>query len=119
MAYSTEERETLLAKAKEHMEQGVSLREACRIINVPHSTILSWVLQDDQEGGNLSDQFARARNNLRTIVAEDIIGISDDVEDDPASRRVRIEARLKVLARLAPKKWGERVQNEHTGNSQW
>ncbi len=115
MAYSQEEREALLESAKSLMEGGISLRSACKEIGVPHSTILSWVLQDDQEGGNLSDQFARARSNLRTIVAEDIIGISDDKADDPASRRVRIEARLKVLSRLAPKRWGERIQAEHTG----
>jgi hypothetical protein len=115
MAYSAEERDTFLNEAKSLMEAGNSLRAACKTIGVPHSTILSWILQDDQEGGNLSDQFARARNELRTVIADDIIGIADQADDDPASRRVRVDARLKVLARLAPKRWGERVTNENVG----
>ena len=113
-AYSQEERETFLEGVIEHMEAGKSLRESCKELGVPHPTILSWILQDDQQGGDLSDQFARARNSLRTVVAEDIISISDKTEEDPASRRVRMDARLKVLARLAPKRWGEKVQQEHS-----
>lgn len=116
MAYSPEDRERIIAQVQEGMrENQQSLREACQAAGIAHSTVLTWIMEDDAAGGDLSDQFARARGQLRTLVAEDVIGISDNKEEDPASRRVRVETRLKVLARLAPKRWGEKVQAQVTG----
>lgn len=115
-AYSPQDRERIIAQVQEGMRtNGQSLREACKEAGISHPTILRWIVEDDAAGGDLSDQFARARGDLRTLVAEDVIGISDNTEEDPASRRVRVETRLKVLARLAPKRWGEKLQNEHSG----
>lgn len=44
--------------------------------------------------------------------------IVDLLDEDPASRRVRSDFRLKALAKFNPKRWGERVALEHdvTGN---
>jgi hypothetical protein len=48
-------------------------------------------------------------------IADECIEIADDKAEDPASRRVRVETRLKLLAKWNPKMYGERTQTAITG----
>ncbi len=43
-------------------------------------------------------------------IAEETFEISDDKDDDPASRRVRVDTRKWLLSKLAPKKYGDRIE---------
>ena len=48
-------------------------------------------------------------------IADQCIEIADDQEEDPASRRVRVETRLKLLAKWHPTRYGEQSKLALTG----
>lgn len=43
-------------------------------------------------------------------IAEQTMEISDDLTEDANSRRVRIDTRKWLLSKLAPKKYGDRIE---------
>lgn len=91
---------------------GEFLAVICREEGKPHrSTFMDWVEADP----DLSRRYARARDDGEELILLSTVAISDDREDDPASRRVRVETRLKALAKFNPKRWGERQAVEHSG----
>lgn len=95
----------------EDLTSGKPLRQICREQGVGKSAVYDW-LDDDAE---LLGRFARARERGGHEIADECLEIADDREEDPASRRVRIETRLKLLAKWDPKRYGERTQTELTG----
>ena len=81
------------------------------------------------------DQYARAREMQAEHWADEIIEIADDVTNDYITKergdgskyeavdgehinrsRLRVDTRKWLMARLAPKKYGDRVTNELIGN---
>lgn len=110
---------------------GESLRSVCRDAEMPNkSTVMRWL----REKPELRDQYAIARDDLIEHWAEDIIEIADDgtLDTIPGTDkygnevmvanhanvqrdRVRIEARKWLMSRLSPKKYGDRVDVEHSG----
>lgn len=73
---------------------------------MPHlSTVYDWCAKDS----DLSRRVARARDDGGDAIADDALRIADDRDDDPASRRVRVETRLKLLACWHPKRYGQRT----------
>jgi hypothetical protein len=82
------------------------------------------------ERKEFSDQYARAREAQADSWADDIIQISDDGENDTykdedghertnqdviARSRLRVDTRKWLMARMAPKKYGDKITQEHTG----
>ncbi len=65
---------------------------------------------------NFGSAVARARKEGYDAIAADALAISDDLTDDPNSRRVRLDARRWLLARWDPKRYGDRVELEHSGD---
>lgn len=61
-------------------------------------------------------QYTRAREDQADTHADEIIDISDNYDEDPNSRRVRIDARKWVASKLKPKKYGERIDHNHQIN---
>ncbi len=49
------------------------------------------------------------------LMVEDLVHIAD-TDHDPNRARVRIDARKWVASKLAPKKYGERLDVSHSGN---
>lgn len=49
-------------------------------------------------------------------MAEEILAISDDPNEDPQSRRVRVDARKWLMSKWAPKKYGDKLEVEQTGD---
>jgi hypothetical protein len=110
---------------------GESLREICRDENMPDkSTVMRW-LASHQE---FRDQYASAREAQADYYAEEIIEISDDGSNDWMERqrgdgeieevenkevlarsRLRVDTRKWLMARMAPKKYGDKVVQEITG----
>ena len=117
----------LTATICHRMAEGESLRQICADPDMPcKSTVLSWLL-DDRYAGFLG-QYARARELQADHFADEIIEISDassaDLATDDKGRvtvdhevvnrsRLRVDARKWLAARMAPKKYGDRLQ--HTG----
>ena len=99
---------------------GNTLRSYCRQKNKPNwRTIYNWLEKDD---GDFIARFAHARDMGADAIAEECLEIIDappplcgsegNTRLDPAAvqmQKNRVEARLKLLAKWNPKKYGERV----------
>jgi hypothetical protein len=111
--------------------EGNSLRAIEDMDGMPSKTaILRWVAKHPE----FRDQYARALEARTDAHADEILAIADDghndwmqkqfgddvkwVENGEAIRRsqLRIDARKWLMSKLAPKKYGEKVQQEHSGN---
>ena len=111
----------------DHIASGRSLVSWCQEGERPsYSTIMRWL--DAHE--SFRDNYARARQDQADYLAEEIVQIADDglndtylTEDGPktnqdviARSRLRVDARKWYASKLAPKKYGEKVEATHTGN---
>lgn len=94
------------------LSKGEPLTVICRDLNVTDRTVRNWA---DADAAFASD-IARAREIGFDVIAVDALTIADDRNDDPASRRVRVETRLKLLAKWDPKRYGDRLT--HVGGDE-
>ena len=104
--------------------QGETLRAICREEGKPsHTTVYQW-LDDVPE---FALRFGRARAQGEELIAQECLAIADtpcegvetttkadgSIEvrrgDMLGHRKLRIETRLKLLAKWNPKKWGEKL----------
>jgi transposase len=114
MPYSPEDRERIIWAVFLLMEkEGKSLRSSCQQEGISETTVLRWI--DEDETGELSKQYMRARDGLLSLHAHEMLTIVDGC-DDPAKARVQIDARKWLYARLMPKRFGDKVQTELSGS---
>lgn len=59
--------------------------------------------------------YEAARLVQADVYAEQTLDIADKVTDDPACRKVRIETRKWFASVIKPKKYGQKLTSEHTG----
>lgn len=116
-------------KICELMAEGNSLRSICKMPAMPAmSTVMRWLASEERVA--FREQYARARELLADYLAEETIEIADDglndtyVDDDGRVRvdhdhiarsRLRVDARKWFASKIAPKKYGDRITQEHTG----
>lgn len=88
-----------------------SLRTICRDKDMPNtSTVCKWLGQFPQ----FAEQYARAREAQADALVDEIVDIAD-TEENPKRAAVRIDARKWVAGKMKPKKYGDKIVNEHTG----
>ena len=98
--YSDELVETICAR----LAKGEPMASICRDDDMPGVTTLhSWGIDNK----HVSESIARARLDGFDSIALDGLNIVDDLSEDPASRRVRSDYRLKLLAKWDPKRYGD------------
>lgn len=68
------------------------------------SSVYKWLIQHAE----FAQKYARAREILAEINANEIINIADN-DGDPQMARVRIDARKWWASKVAPKKYGDKV----------
>lgn len=128
----------LAAAVCELIAEGKTLREIAATDGMPAmSTIMSWL---DGRQPAFTEQYARAREAQADKMAEDILTIADEectmVRSDKhgskdedgagntevlfdatavARNRLRVDARKWLASKMAPKKYGDKVENVHTG----
>lgn len=106
---------------------GRPLREYCRLPGKPKwRAVYHWLDKDP----TFATHFALARERGADAIAEQTLEIADDgtndtytdeqgrvrVDQDVVARsRLRVETRLKLLAKWFPHRYGERQQVEHAG----
>lgn len=111
----------------ERIGSGESLRAICRDAEMPaQSTVFKWLV----DFKSFSEQYARAREAQTEALAEEILEIADDGRNDTytdedgnertnhdvvARSRLRVDSRKWLMSKLAPKKYGEKITQEHTG----
>jgi hypothetical protein len=97
----------------ERLSRGEPLAVICRDVKMPDpSVVWDWTKRDEA----FSQAIARARVAGFDAIADDCMAIADDRTDDPASRRVRVETRLKLLAKWDPKRYGDKLDLKHSGS---
>ena len=117
MAYSQETADAICQAVAE----GESLRNAAFSRGIAHSTFLLWC----QERPELADQYARAREAGADLEFDGLTQLSDAEPErddkgriDPAwvaHQKLKLDTRKWTLARKAPKKYGEKVEQTLQG----
>lgn len=109
--YSTE----LAAEICRRLAEGESARSVCRDDSMPAlSTVYKWLHDID----GFSEQYDRAKQDSADTYAETISEIGDKVlagEYEPSAAKVALDAYKWTAARLKPKKYGDKLDVEHTG----
>jgi len=111
------------------LADGVSLRAVCKADDMPsEATVRAWAL-DDVEG--FSAHYTRARELGYERLADDILEISDDGSNDTyvdqdgnprtdqdviARSRLRVDSRKWMLAKMLPKRYGDKLDLSHSGS---
>lgn len=106
--------------------KGESLNAVAKDIGIPECTVRRW----EQDQPEFATRYARAREERADFWADQIVQISDDgsndtyelddgskkVEHDHIQRsRLRVDTRKWLMARMAPKRYGEFQRTELTG----
>jgi len=97
------------------------LNTICKGDDMPSTvTVYAW-LKNNKEFLN---KYARAREEQADLLADEIIEIADNQQDDIIEgkvnheninrSRLRVDARKWKASKLAPKKYGEKIQQEIT-----
>jgi hypothetical protein len=119
--------EALAAKICTRLAEGESLRTICQSDDMPgRSTVMAWLVDNEA----FQDQYARARELQADLYAAEVVEIADRVlpaikrtikgtgkkksveeqHGDAVDRsRLMMDARKWYAAKLAPKKYGERL----------
>lgn len=92
---------------------GESLRAICEDPIMPHAgTMMRWVRDDER----LEKQYVRARELQGELWAHEIIEIADTSPAEEAQKtKLRVDTRKWLMSRILPKKYGDKLVQEHTG----
>jgi hypothetical protein len=111
------------------LAEGKSLLSICEAIGIPYSTARQWELDNPEHAAN----SARARELGCHFLAEECLQIADNTlegiettvkadggieerrGDMLAHRKLQIDTRMRLIGKWAPKLYGEKVTQEHTG----
>lgn len=126
MAYSIDERERILKEVFNLIEDGSSLRKSLIKVSISSKTFYEWIEANDDK----VKQYARACEKRADNIFEDIMTICDATEDDIIvdengnfitnhnviqRDRLRVDARKWMLGKMNPKKYGDKIHQEHSG----
>lgn len=106
-------------------------RQICKAEGIAVSTMFKWLSIHEE----FAERYARARDMLTELDVEDIKAIADDNRHDVVMRvgkdgeeypavnhdainraRLMVDARKWIAAKRMPKKYGDRVEQHHTGD---
>ena len=121
MAYSEEQKD----KAKEIIINGLSEGKSLKSIldndkKLPSRPIIyQWLNKDNNHfDEQFFNNYARARSDSADLDAEKIQELAEKTlsgDYDPASARVALDAYKWAAGKKQPKKYGDKVQTEHSG----
>jgi hypothetical protein len=101
--YSHEVADRLLGEIAE----GRSLKSLCKEPWAPTGkSVFQW-MRDDPE---FASRYTTAKEEAAECFAEDMLEIADRDDLDPNDKRVRVDTRKWIAAKLKPKKYGDRQQ---------
>lgn len=134
MAYTEEQIAEFKAAVCEQISEGKSLRVICEEDkSLPTARTIHRWLNDDED---FCQQYARAREAQADALFDEILEIADDGRNDWMERKdrddqnigwrengeairrsqLRVDARKWMAAKLQPKKYGERLDLNHSGS---
>ena len=113
-------------------EKPESLRAICRDPGMPAlGTVMRWLAKHPE----FREQYRAAREAQSEVHQEELLEISDNCTDDVqlllgndeqteigridhsaiARAKLRIDTRKWIMSKMAPKKYGDKIQTEHSG----
>jgi hypothetical protein len=123
----------------EQLREGIPLREICRQDNMPQwRTVYDWIRKDP----DFATRIALAREDGYDCIAEECLHIANTPEpttkteilkdpdgnvkwtktiefDNVDARKLKIDLRLKLLAKWNPKKYGDRPMDNNSKELVW
>jgi autonomous glycyl radical cofactor GrcA len=131
MAYNEEQIETIFNTICERIEEGESLRAVLRDKDMPSSrTFFKWIDGNEDK----VKQYARAIGQRADYIFDQMFDIADDGTNDFTNKdigdgvnvqvlnsehiqrsRLRIDTRKWALSKMNPKKYGDKLGLEHSG----
>lgn len=92
---------------------GMPLVRICEMEHMPDPrTVYRWFREHDE----FCQNYARAKEDQADYFVEDILQIADMARpDDVQVARLRVDTRKWAASKYKPKKYGDRVTQEHTG----
>lgn len=94
----------------ERISNGETLRAVCRDIKIAPSTVIEWTWKNKE----FFEQYTRARQKQADAYADMILDEAFN-SIDPQIGRLRVDALKWVASKLAPKRYGDKVEVEQTG----
>lgn len=98
---------------------GDSLALACDAEEIGQAIFMDWVLRNT---GGIGDDFARAmamRADIKFMQIDDLAAEAEGLDASGVSaKRLRVETLKWSLARMLPKKYGDRIQQDAGGGAQ-
>ena len=96
------------------MMEGLSLVKVCAAKGMPHrATVLRWQIEDDA----FATKCARAREMQADLMDDKIADLIDTVTPESApADRIKLSALQWRASKLAPKKYGDKITQEHSGS---
>jgi hypothetical protein len=95
------------------ISEGESMRSVCRDKRMPSiDAVMNWQRDDP----DFAYRCARARELQAEVMDEKILSVAERVENgemDPHAARVVLSAYQWRAAKLAPKKYGEKIETTH------
>ena len=112
MTYNAEVAERILALLME----GRSLKSICDQADMPHrQRVYEWLAANP----DFADNYARALDVRADHHFDEMLEIADSpqnlLSDELNAAKLKIEARKWVLGRMAPKKYGDKLDLNHSG----
>lgn len=128
--YDLETKQAMQNEVLRLHSEGNTIASICRIEGMPsRGSIYAWIVEDEV----FAEQFARIRDIAMDAIADQALHIADTpvegitIEDSELNgrktitsdmlghRRLQVETRLKLLAKWSPRKYGDKIQTEHSG----
>jgi flagellar motor switch/type III secretory pathway protein FliN len=95
----------------ERLAEGEALYRICGGDGMPtERTVITW----KQTKPEFLQKYARAKMEMLEREAENLITLSDSI-DDPQRLRIRVDTRKWLLSKLIPKKYGDKLELEQSG----
>jgi len=130
MGYTASETEMMFRKVIKDVASGASVRSACKKDGTPSiDTFYKWLEKDKSK----AERYARATEKRAEAIFEDILNIADenhkDVYEDPETgqertdhdviqrSKLRVDSRKWVLAKMMPKKYGDKLDVTSDGQA--
>src|SRR5574343_102398 len=122
--YSTNQKEVILDSIFEDISKGISLRKACKNSGITRMTFYNWIDDEQKE----IDRYTRAKEQGIEARFESIEeDYNEEPQRDPETgkidsawvqlQRLKIDSKKWELSKLAPKKYGDKIDVTSKGES--
>jgi hypothetical protein len=75
------------------------------------TTVFNWL----RTNPGFLEQYARAKEESADALADEMLDIADNTDEEAQSRRVRVDTRKWIASKLKPKKYGDKIDATLSG----